>query len=255
MTSTSLRDRGRGESRRPTSSPRSAALADTVAGEARRRAARLRAIDATPRAARPDRARPRRAAAAISSGSRSARGERGVPTRGRPTTARGGFARGQEIPVEALERTATEKASTGARVHRAGLPVRGEVPRSSAAATRPCRSRAPCAGHLGPPLRRPIRWLVALQAPTCPRSGGRGARRERDPRHRFHRSGPFTVRDADDICGYSLKTASRSCRRAPATGSRRARTPGRRRPRPRGAGSDLLAEVSYLVAWPSVPHG
>jgi glycyl-tRNA synthetase beta chain len=178
---------------------------------------------------------------------------------GQPTNAARGFARGQGVPVEALERTTTEKGEyVAARVKRPGLPAHEVVPPILVAATRAMpfpRTMRWTSSDLR--FARPIRWLVALHGSDVLPVELDGVRAGNEtPGIRFHRSGPFPVRDADDYLrvlaenGVTLDAAARRSAIEAALAQAAAAAGGRVVPDP-----DLLAEVSYLVAWPSVLSG
>jgi glycyl-tRNA synthetase beta chain len=178
---------------------------------------------------------------------------------GEPTNAARGFARGQGVPVEALERVETEKGIyVQARVQKIGRPAAEVVPPILAAATRAMpfpRTMRWTKSDLR--FARPIRWLVALLGDEVLPVAMDGIAAGRETRGmRFHRSGPFAVRNADEYLrvlaenGVVLDPAARA--QSIATGlADEARKAGGKLV----ADPDLLAEVANLVAWPSVVSG
>lgn len=178
---------------------------------------------------------------------------------GRPTAAARGFARGQGVTVEALERAATEKGEyVLARVRRPGLPAIEVLPAVLVEATRAMsfpRSMHWTSGDIR--FARPVRWLLALLGEdVLPVTlDGLSAARETWGL-RFHRPGPYAVRDADDYLrvlaknGVVLDTAERE--RVIRTGlETAAREAGGRAVED----SELLQEVACLVERPAVVRG
>ncbi len=178
---------------------------------------------------------------------------------GQPTNAARGFARGQGVAVEALERATTEKGEyVAARIRRPGLPAGEVVPPILLAATRAMpfpRTMRWTSSDLR--FARPIRWLVALHGADVLPLELDGVRAGNEtPGIRFHRSGPFPVAGADDYLrvlaenGVTLDAAERRRQIEAALAAAAAAAGGRLVPDP-----DLLDEVAYLVAWPSVLTG
>ncbi len=178
---------------------------------------------------------------------------------GEPTAAARGFARGQGVPVETLERVATDKGEyVAARVRRPGLAAAAVVPAILAAATRTMpfpRTMRWTSSDLR--FARPIRWLVALLGGDVLPLALDGISAGRETRGiRFHGAGPFAVRSADDYLrvtaenGVVLDPGERR-RRIEVTLATAAREVGGRVV----ADPDLLAEVTHLVACPSVVCG
>jgi glycyl-tRNA synthetase beta chain len=178
---------------------------------------------------------------------------------GAPTNAARGFARGQGVEVESLARVTTGKGEyVQARVRRPGQPAEAVVPPILLAGTRAMpfpRSMRWTASDLR--FARPIRWLVALLGQDLLPLALDGIAAGRETRGiRFHRSGPFAVRDANDYLrvlaenGVGLDIGER--RRRIETGLVAA---GREVGGEVVADADLLAEVTNLVAWPGVIAG
>jgi len=104
---------------------------------------------------------------------------------------------------------------------------------------------------------RPIRWLVALFGADVLEIEVDGVRAGRETRGiRFHRDGPFAVEGADGYLrvlaenGVVLEATERRRQIESALVSAASEAGGRLVPDP-----DLLVEVAYLVAWPSVITG
>jgi glycyl-tRNA synthetase beta chain len=178
---------------------------------------------------------------------------------GRPTAAAQGFAKSQGVPVETLERTATGKGEyVVARVRRPGLPAIEVVPAVLVEATRAMsfpRSMTWSSAELR--FARPIRWLLALLGgdviPVALDDIGAG----RDTWGlRFHRPGPFRVRDASD---YLRTLAENGVMLDPAERELAIRTGLQAGAREAGGrlveDAELLHEVACLVESPSVVRG
>jgi glycyl-tRNA synthetase beta chain len=163
------------------------------------------------------------------------------------------------VPVEALERIETEKGIyVQARVQKIGRPAAEVVLPILAAATRAMpfpRTMRWTKSDLR--FARPIRWLVALLGEEVLPVAMDGIAAGRETRGiRFHRSGPFAVRNADEYLrvlaenGVVLDPAARAQAIASGLADEARKAGGKLVEDP-----DLLAEVANLVAWPSVVSG